>query len=152
KATFIPHLEFNFQFLLIITGLIGTTISPYLFFWEASQEVEEEKRLKMLNQKGEPKITKQFIKRLRIDNAVGMIFSQFVAWAIIVTTGTVLHPHGINDIKTAADAAKALEPFAGHLAKIIFAVGIIGLGLLSVPVLAGSASYAISEVFEWKEG
>lgn len=158
KATFIPHLEFNFQFLFIITGLLGTTISPYLFFWQASQEVEEvrEAHLKRLNKPS--KITPHFIKLLRIDNFLGMVFSQICTWSIIVVAATVLHNNGITDVKTAADAAKALEPFvttfthAGYIAKFIFAIGIIGLGLISVPVLAGSSSYALSETFKWQEG
>jgi NRAMP (natural resistance-associated macrophage protein)-like metal ion transporter len=152
KATFIPHLEFNFQFLFIITGVLGTTISPYLFFWQASQVVEEHKRKRTL------KITKEDIHHLRVDNFFGMCFSEICTWSIIVVSATVLHANGITDITTAADAAKALEPFvqgfphAGFLAKCIFGVGIIGLGLISVPVLAGSAAYAIAEAFDWEKG
>ena len=158
KATFIPYFEFNFQFLFIITGVLGTTISPYLFFWQASQVVEEG-REKSSNKRGaKPQVSWQLIRRLRIDNFVGMFFSEFVAWSIIVVTATVLHAHGVTDIKTSADAARALEPFvstfphAGYLAKLIFAVGIIGLGLLAVPVLAGSSAYALSEAINWNEG
>jgi len=158
EATFLPHLELNFQFLFIITGVLGTTISPYMFFWQASEETEEERKARLLGKDGVPHITRQFMRQLRIDNLVGMVFSEVGTWAIIVVTATVLHAHGVSDLRTAADAAKALEPLvrtfpnAGYLAKVIFATGIIGLGLLSIPVLAGSASYAISETVQWREG
>ena len=157
KATFIPHIEFSFEFLFIITGVLGTTISPYLFFWQASEEIEEE-RQKHLIRRGIPRISKQFMHNLRVDTFIGMLFSEIATWSIIVVAATVLNTHGITDIKTAADAAMALEPLvqtfphSGYLAKLIFAVGIIGLGLLSVPVLAGSAAYALSETLNWREG
>lgn len=155
KATFIPHFEFTFGFLFIITGVLGTTISPYMFFWEASQEVEEEKEKHHIHN-GKPVINWHIIKRMRIDNNSGMIFSEFATWSIIVVAGTVLHNSGVTDIKTAADAAKALEPLvhtfphSGFLAKLIFSVGIIGLGLLAIPVLSGSAAYAVAEAFNWR--
>lgn len=158
KSTFIPHIEFNYQFLFIITGVAGTTISPYLFFWQASQEVEEEHAKHLIRKDGTPHINKRFIRNLQIDNFIGMLFSKICTWSIIVVAATVLHSHGITDIVTAADAAKALEPLvqtfphSGYIAKLIFAFGIIGLGLLSVPVLAGSAAYAMSEAFQWREG
>lgn len=158
KATFVPHFEFSFQFLFIITGVLGTTISPYMFFWQASEEVEEEKEHHLLSGNTTPRIGRSFIRNLRIDNFIGMLFSEVGTWAIIVVTATVLNAHGITNIATSADAAKALEPLvqtfpnAGFLAKLLFATGIIGLGLLAVPVLAGSASYALSEAFSWKEG
>jgi len=157
KATFIPHIEFSFGFLFIIVGVLGTTISPYMFFWQASEEVEEEKRHHIFNY-GRPKLSAAFIKNLRLDNFIGMLFSQIAAWCIIVVAGTVLHENGIVNIETAADAARALEPLvdtfpnAGLWAKSIFAFGIVGLGLLSVPVLSASASYAVSEAFSWREG
>ncbi|MBI3888263.1 divalent metal cation transporter [Candidatus Nomurabacteria bacterium] len=156
KATFIPHIELSFAFLFIITGVFGTTISPYMFFWQASEEVEEE-RAKHLLKHGETHITKSFLKNLRIDNFVGMLSSEIATWCIIVVAATVLNTHGITNIATAADAAKALEPlvhtfpYAGFLAKLIFAVGVIGLGLLAVPVLSASASYAVAETLNWKE-
>lgn len=158
-ATFTPHFELSFGFFFIITGVLGTTISPYMFFWQASEEVEEEISDGRIERTGStPKISRQFIKNLRIDNALGMLFSEVGTWTIIVTTASVLHANGVTDIKTAADAAKALEPLvqsfpnAGFLAKTIFATGVIGLGLLGIPVLAGSASYALSEAFNWHEG
>lgn len=158
KATLVPHFEFSFQFLFIITGVLGTTISPYMFFWQASQEVEEENEHHLLGGKATPHIGRFFIRNLRLDNFIGMFFSEVGTWAIIVVAATVLNTHGITDIRTAADAAKALEPLvqsfpnAGFLAKLLFATGIVGLGLLAVPILAGSASYAISEAFSWREG
>ncbi len=157
NATFIPHIEFNFSFFFIITGVLGTTISPYMFFWEASEEVEEEHR-KHLIHNGKPKLTKSFMRSLRIDNFLGMLSSQIACWCMIVVAATVLHSNGVTDIATAADAAKALEPlvqtfpYAGVLAKIIFAIGVVGLGMLAVPVLSASASYALSEAFNWREG
>ncbi|MCL5438879.1 MAG: divalent metal cation transporter [Patescibacteria group bacterium] len=158
KATFIPHFELSFGFFFIITGVLGTTISPYMFFWQASEEVEEERASHISKIGGRPKISTTFIRNLRIDNFMGMLFSELGTWAIIVVSATVLHANGITNIASAADAAKAIEPLvssfpnAGLLAKLIFAIGIIGLGLLSVPVLAGSAAYALSESFNWKEG
>jgi Mn2+ and Fe2+ transporters of the NRAMP family len=157
-ATFLPHVELNFEFFFIITGVLGTTISPYMFFWQASQEVEEEKELHLTSRYGKPKIGAQFIKNLRLDNLTGMIFSEFATWSIIVVAATVLHQNGITNVTSAAEAAKALEPlvqtfpYSGFLSKLIFAIGIMGLGLLSIPILSGSAAYAISEAFNMKEG
>ncbi len=157
RATLIPHFEFSFAFLFIITGVLGTTISPYMFFWEASEEVEEE-HAKHLIHNGKPKVTKAFMKSLRLDNFLGMLSSQIATWCIIVVSATVLNQNGVVNIATASDAARALEPlvhtfpYAGFLAKLIFSVGIIGLGLLAVPVLSASASYAVSEAFSWHEG
>ncbi|HWD88537.1 MAG TPA: divalent metal cation transporter [Mucilaginibacter sp.] len=155
KASVIPHFEFSFAFLFIITGVLGTTISPYMFFWEASQEVEEQKES---NHKvgDRPIVDKVLINRMRIDNNTGMLVSEITTWCIILVGAAVLHQHGVKDIKTAADAAKALEPLvhtfphAGFLSKLIFSIGIIGLGMLAVPVLSGSAAYAVSEAFNWK--
>ncbi len=157
-ATTIPHLEFNFTFFFVITAVLGTTISPYMFFWEASEEVEEEKRKHIFRLSGQPRGIKKFIKHLHWDNFIGMLFSEIVAWCVIVTAATVLHHNGIINITTAADAARALEPLvqsfpnAGFIAKFIFSVGIIGLGLLAIPVLSGSASYALSEAVDWRAG
>lgn len=158
RATFIPNIEFSFAFFFVITGVLGTTISPYMFFWEASQEVEEERSRHLIRRDGKPKGLKNFIKNLRIDNFVGMLASQAAAWCIIVLSGTVLHNAGILNIGTAADAARALEPLvqsfpnAGLIARALFAFGVVGLGLLAVPVLSGSASYALSEAMNWREG
>ena len=158
KATFIPHFEFSFAFIFIIVGNMGTTIAPYLFFWETSQEVEEDKEHHLIKKDKRVLHPAARISKIRFDNAVGMFSSQIVTWSIIVLSATVLHAHGITDLKTAADAAKALEPLvhtfpnAGFIAKLIFAVGIISAGLLVIPVLSGSVSYALSETLNWKEG
>lgn len=158
RATFIPHLEFNFPYLFLLTGVIGTTISPYMFFWQASAEVEEEKARHMIDRNGVPRMTPQYLKKIRLDNFIGMLSSNIATWSIIVVGATVLNQNGITDVHNAADAARALEPLvsgfpnAGLVAKTIFAAGIIGLGLLAVPVLSGSAAYAISEAFNWRQG
>lgn len=158
RATFIPNIQFTFAFFFVITGVLGTTISPYMFFWEASQEVEEERSRHMIRKDGRPRGLKNFLKDLKVDNFIGMLASQIGAWCIIILSGTVLHSAGVTNIGTAADAARALEPlvasfpYAGVLAKGLFAFGIIGLGLLAVPVLSGSASYALSEAMNWRDG
>jgi len=155
RASVVPHVEFNFAFLFIITGVLGTTISPYMFFWEASQEVEEYQEKHPSQTGDKPVITKLSIHRMRLDNNSGMIISEFTTWCILLVGATVLHQSGVKDVKTAADAAKALEPLvhsfpnAGFLAKLIFSIGILGLGFLAVPVLSGSAAYAVSEAFNW---
>jgi Mn2+/Fe2+ NRAMP family transporter len=154
-ATFLPHISFSFAFLFILVGVAGTTISPYMFFWQASEEVEEEIK-QGIDKK--PGVSKRFIRNMRIDNALGMFISEFITWCIIIATATVLHGNNVTNIGTASDAAKALAPLvntfpnAGFLAELIFAIGIVGLGLLAVPVLAGSAAYALSEAFSWHEG
>jgi len=155
SATFLPHISFSFAFLFILVGVAGTTISPYMFFWQASEEVEEEIEHGIDKKPG---VSKRFIKNMRIDNALGMFISEFITWCIIIATATVLHSAGVTNIATASDAAKALAPLvhsfpnSGFLAELIFAIGIVGLGLLAVPVLAGSAAYALSEAFSWHEG
>ena len=155
RATFFPRLELTTEFLFIFTAIVGTTISPYMFFWEASEEIEEEI---LTGEILKPKTSKGFIRNMRWDTGVGMFFSQVVTWSIIVVTGTVLHNHGITNITTAADAAQALEPLvntfpgAGYWAQFIFSIGIIGLGLIAVPILSGSAAYTIAEAFKWDEG
>lgn len=156
-ATFIPHIEFNFNFFFLATGVLGTTISPFMFFWQASEEVEEERSLKLFRH-GIPHITQRFVQNLRLDTLLGMIFSQFGTWSIIIVAATVLHANGVTDIKTAADAAHALEPLvatfpnAGYLAKLLFSIGIVGLGLIGIPVMAGSVAYALAEAFGFREG
>jgi NRAMP (natural resistance-associated macrophage protein)-like metal ion transporter len=159
RATVVPHIEFTFSFLFIITGVFGTSISPYMFFWQASEEVEEEiARDVPLQGNGEPRLPSGFISDMRLDTTAGMVASEVAQWFIIITTASVLFRHGVTNINTAADAAKALEPLvrsfpnSGQLARNLFAVGIVGLGLLGIPVLAGSAAYALSEAFGWKEG
>ncbi len=158
-ATIVPHIQLSFSFLFIVTGVFGTTISPYMFFWQTSGEVEEEIAAHMVAQKGGvPRLTKRFLKDLRLDNAIGMLSAEIAQWFIIITAATVLFSHGIHTINNAADAARALQPLvksfpdSGQIAKDLFAVGVVGLGLLAIPVLAGSAAYAMSEAFGWKEG
>ncbi|MGB7245231.1 MAG: divalent metal cation transporter [Methylovirgula sp.] len=158
-ATLVPHIEFTFAFFFIITGVFGTTISPYMFFWQASEEVEEEIAADVrIGKSGKPLISRFSIRDMRIDTAIGMVSSELVQWFIIITTGSVLFSHGIKTINTAADAAKALQPLvssfpnSGLLAGDLFALGIIGVGLLAIPVLAGSAAYALAEAFDWREG
>lgn len=158
RSTVVPHIQLSFAFLFLITGVLGTTISPYMFIWQASQEVEEEEEQNRLRQHGRPRIGWAFVRRARTDTIIGMVASEFTAWCIIVVGATVLHAHGKTNVATAADAAKALEPLvasfpnAGFVSKLIFAVGIIGLGLLAVPVLSGSASFGVSEAFHWQSG
>lgn len=156
-SSFIPHFEFTLPYLLLLTGILGTTISPYLFFWQASEEVEEERSQKMIKY-GIPHLTARFVRNIRFDTVFGMIFAEIGTWSIIIVAATVLNAHGIVDIKTAADAAAALEPLvasfpnAGYLAKLIFTTGVVGLGLLAIPVLAGSAAYAVSEAVGFRDG
>ncbi|MBP9738239.1 divalent metal cation transporter [Candidatus Saccharibacteria bacterium] len=159
RSTFTLTPVINSQTIYIFVGMLGTTISPYLFFWDTSEVVEEEISKHRLTTTGkDPKITKHFLKSIRLDNFVGMTLASVTAWFIVVACASVLFKNGITEINTAADAAKALEPLvqgfpnAGLIAKLIFSVGVIGLGLLAVPVLAGSSSYAISETFGWDEG
>ncbi|MDB5167091.1 MAG: Natural resistance-associated macrophage protein [Candidatus Saccharibacteria bacterium] len=159
KATVIPHIELNKDFIFMIVAIFGTTISPYLFFWQTSNVVEDEIAEHRLPQKGGiPRLSRSYLRRLRIDTIVGMLFSNVTAWFIIVVGAVVLNHAGITNIVTAADAASALVPLvhtfpnAGFLAQLIFAIGVIGIGLMSIPVLAGSSSYAISETFSWREG
>jgi len=130
-----------------------------MFFWQASEEIEEEIEEKRVGQNGGiPKISKLFLRNLRIDTFLGMLFSELMTFFIIITAASVLNANGVTNISTAADAAKALEPLvstfpnSGLIAKTIFAAGVVGIGLLAVPVLAGSASYALSEAFHWREG
>lgn len=159
-ASIIPHIEFTPAFAMLFVAIFGTTISPYLFFWQTSEEAEEDvmkNKIKNIGG-GTPKIQNKEIKTMRKDVVIGMAFSQMVMWFIIVTTSGTLHVHGITDIATADQAAKALEPLvktfphSGELAKIIFALGVIGIGLLAIPILAGSSAYALSEQFGWKQG
>ena len=159
SLTLVPHIDFNRDFLFIIVAIFGTTISPYLFFWQTSNTVEDEISEHRLAQRGGvPRISKRYLRKLRIDTVFGMVFSNVSAWFIIIVGAVVLNHAGVTNIVSAADAAKALEPLvhsfpnSGFVAQIIFAVGVIGIGLMSIPVLAGSSSYAISETFNWREG
>lgn len=153
-STFVPTFSFSKKYFLNIVAILGTTISPYLFFWQADQEVEEEVsrgKLRTMGQ-GIPRIDMRDVKTLRIDTIMGMFFSNLVMFFIIVTNASTLGQSGLGEIGTATQAAQALQPIAGDLAFLLFAAGIIGTGLLAVPILAGSASYAIAESIGWREG
>jgi len=158
-STFSITPNFNITTVYLLVGILGTTVSPYLFFWDTSEVVEEEITKHRLSVTGkDPKISKRFLKSVRLDNFLGMTLATVSAWFIVMACASVLFKNGITEINTAADAARALEPLvrgfpnAGLIAKLIFSIGIIGIGLLAVPVLAGSSAYAISETFGWKEG
>jgi NRAMP (natural resistance-associated macrophage protein)-like metal ion transporter len=146
KATFIPTIKFDKNFIAIIVGILGTTISPYLFFWQASVEVEEMKNRKHII------VNKKIIHEINQDVDFGMTVSGFVMYFIILTTGTVLYNSGIHQIDTVEQAAMALKPIAGNLAYLLFAIGVIGTGLIAIPVLSGSISYIFSETFGWEQG
>jgi Mn2+/Fe2+ NRAMP family transporter len=152
-STFIPRLSWQRDFVLMVVAVLGTTISPYLFFWQASLEVEERRlveRKKEAPLKNGNAAARRRFEPIVIDTWVGMAFSNMVGFFIIVTTAATLHANGINKIGTAAEAAEALRPFAGAAAFLLFSLGIIGTGLLAIPALAGSAAYAIAETFGWK--
>jgi NRAMP (natural resistance-associated macrophage protein)-like metal ion transporter len=149
RATFIPHISFDGKYLLTLVAILGTTISPYLFFWEASQEVEEEVnmgRRTLAQRKG---ATYAELKRAAWDTNIGMFFCNIVFYFVILASAATLHASGKTDIQSATDAAQALKPVAGSAATLLFAVGIIGAGLLAVPVLTGSCAYAVAETFGW---
>lgn len=147
QQTFVPTIHFNKEFISILVAVLGTTISPYLFFWQATMEVENMKHMKK-----QLMVNKNMIHKMNIDVDFGMLFSNIVMFFIILTTGTVLFNGGIHQIDTVEQAAKALEPLAGEGAYYLFAVGVIGTGFLAIPVLSGSLSYIISEAFGWEEG
>ncbi len=153
-ATFIPRLSWDHDFMLTLVAIFGTTISPYMFFWQASLEVEE-RRLRAQAGASAAGVTSKRLPRrdaarIRFDTVTGMIYSNLIGFFIIVTTGATLHAHGITQISTAEQAAEALRPLAGSLAFLLFSLGIIGTGLLAVPVLAGSAGYAVAESLGWR--
>lgn len=151
-GSFIPIITFSKEQIFLVTAILGTTISPYLFFWQTSQEVEEEilqGKLTIALRKG---TDNEAIKNMRLDVWSGMFLSNLVMFFIIAACAVTLNAHGIANIKTAADAAEALRPIAGEFTYLLFTAGIIGTGLLAIPVLAGSASYALSESFGWKYG
>jgi NRAMP (natural resistance-associated macrophage protein)-like metal ion transporter len=152
SGTLKPSLHFNKDQLLIVCAILGTTISPYLFFWQTSQEVENEILEGKTNVAARKGSNPHELKAMRLDVWTGMLLSNIVMFFIIAACGAILFPQGITQIHTASEAAEALRPFAGNLTYFLFAVGIIGTGLLAIPVLAGSSSYAVSESFKWREG
>ncbi|WP_397575001.1 NRAMP family divalent metal transporter [Sphingorhabdus sp.] len=143
----VPRIEWTGAYATAVVAILGTTISPYLFFWQAGQEIEEQRRHKVKPLCITPKEAGPELKRIRIDTLTGMAFSSIVSLAIVFATAATLHANGIRDIETSAQAAEALRPIAGNFAFALFALGIIGTGLLAVPVLAGSAAYAVTEMF-----
>jgi NRAMP (natural resistance-associated macrophage protein)-like metal ion transporter len=150
RATFVPDIQWSSEYLSVLVAILGTSISPYLFFWQAAQEVEEERadgRNTVAKRQG---ATDEELRRARTDVMTGMFFSNFVMYFIILTTAATLHAHGITKITTASQAAEALKPLAGKGAYWLFSLGLIGTGMLGVPVLAGSSAYAISEAMFWR--
>ena len=150
RSTFVPRVEWSSDYLATFVGILGTTISPYLFFWQAAEEVEEERaqgRRSVARRKG---ATAEELRRARTDVLTGMFFSNLVMYFIILTTAATLHAHGQTDITTARQAAEALRPLAGEGAYLLFTIGLVGTGMLGVPVLAGSCAYALSEAAAWR--
>lgn len=147
KSTFLPKIQLNKEYLAILVAILGTTISPYLFFWQATMSIEDLK-----HKKQKLVVNKNVIAAMKQDIDTGMLFSNIVMYFIILTTGTVLFNAGIHQIDTVEDAAKALKPLAGEAAYILFALGIIGTGFLAIPVLSGALSYMITEIFNWGNG
>ena len=153
RGIFIPSVAWTSDYFTTLVAIFGTTISPYLFFWQASQEAEDQR----VNRKEKPLVkapaqARHAFERIRVDTCVGMAFSNLVALAIIIATAATLHRNGVMDIATSAHAAEALRPIAGEFAAVVFALGIVGTGLLAVPVLAGSAAYAVGEARRWTVG
>jgi len=151
--TIVPQIIWQQDYIVVIVAVLGTTISPYLFFWQASEEAEEERIDPAAHPLVErPQEAQSEIRRIEIDTYVGMGLSNLVAFFIIVTTAATLHAHGVTDVQTSEQAAEALRPIAGEFAFIVFALGILGTGLLAVPVLAGSSAYALAEAMQWRAG
>src|SRR6267142_6449146 len=149
-ATFVPHVQWSSAFLSTFVGILGTTISPYLFFWQASQEVEEERAQGRIAVEQREGATDEELRVARTDVLTGMFFSNLVMYFIILTTAATLHAHGQTHITTAQQAAEALRPLAGNGAYLLFTLGLIGTGMLGVPVLAGAAAYAVAEALAWR--
>ena len=150
RSTFVPHVEWSSAYLATFVGILGTTISPYLFFWQASQEVEEERKIGRQTIEEREGATDEELRKSRTDVITGMFFSNSVMYFIILTTAATLHAHGETNITTAQQAAEALKPLAGNGAYLLFTLGLIGTGMLAVPVLAGAAAYAVAEARNWR--
>ncbi len=150
RATFVPRPLFTAQYLTTLVAILGTTISPYLFFWEASEEVEEEVQMGRKTLAEREGATDEELRNAAIDTNVGMSFSNVVMYFVILAAAATLNRHGLTDIESATEAARALEPLAGPAAKYLFAFGLIGTGFLAVPILTGSSAYAIAETFGWE--
>jgi NRAMP (natural resistance-associated macrophage protein)-like metal ion transporter len=149
-STFVPHFEWSSAYIATFVGILGTTISPYLFFWQASQEVEEERKIGRQTIEEREGATAEELRKSRTDIITGMFFSNSVMFFIILTTAATLHAHGQTHIETAQQAAEALRPLAGNGAYLLFTLGLIGTGMLAVPVLAGAAAYAVAEASNWR--
>jgi NRAMP (natural resistance-associated macrophage protein)-like metal ion transporter len=153
RDTLVPALTLDKSYMSMLVAVLGTTISPYLFFWQASQEVEEQRATPGHEPLREaPGQAREHLERIKTDTYIGMMFSNLIAFCIMLTTAATLHAAGITQIESAAQAAEALRPLAGDFAFLLFAAGIIGTGLLAVPVLAGSAAYAVAETYRWPIG
>jgi NRAMP (natural resistance-associated macrophage protein)-like metal ion transporter len=152
KATFIPQVSFSGEYITTLVAILGTTISPYLFFWEADEEVEEEKSEGRKNLTARRGATDEEIRDEKIDTVVGMVFCNVVFYFVILAAASTLHASGQSNIQSATEAAQALAPLAGSFATVLFAIGLIGAGLLAVPVLTGSVAYAVAETFNWPSG
>jgi NRAMP (natural resistance-associated macrophage protein)-like metal ion transporter len=153
KGIFVPSLSTRVDYLTTVVAIFGTTISPYLFFWQASQECEDLRAVKADQPlHNHPDQATRHLARIKLDTYIGMGFSNLIAFFIMLTTAATLHTHGLTDIQTSAQAAEALRPIAGKFAFFLFSMGIIGTGLLAVPVLAGSAAFAVAESFRWRRG
>nr|WP_151612686.1 divalent metal cation transporter [Sinorhizobium alkalisoli] len=152
RGIFLPQFSLDARHAMALLAILGTTISPYLFFWQAAQEIEELSRRQQSRLKAEPAAAAPELARIRLDTLVGMGFSNLVALFIILATAATLHQNGVTHIETSAEAAEALRPIAGEFAFVVFSAGIIGTGMLAVPVLAGSAAYAVAELFQWPQG
>ena len=150
RATFVPHIEWNAAYISTFVAILGTTISPYLFFWQAAQEVEEERSKGRRTVHSRRGATDEELRAARTDVLTGMIFAGVVMYFIILTTGATLYPSGHRDIETAREAAEALRPLAGNAAYLLFTVGLVGTGMLGIPALAGSAACAIAEAMHWR--
>ena len=152
RGALIPQFAFDGDHAMALVAVLGTTISPYLFFWQAGEEVEELHRRHLARLSTHPRAAGAELARIRTDTLFGMAFSHLIALFIIIATAATLHANGTTQIETSAQAAEALRPIAGEVTFAVFACGIIGTGMLAVPVLAGSAAYAVAEMFRWPEG
>ncbi|HJV61451.1 MAG TPA: Nramp family divalent metal transporter [Albitalea sp.] len=151
--TLVPSLESSNGYWMMIVGVLGTTISPYLFFWQAAQEAEQRQRMRdPTDLAAHAGFVREHLYRIKLDTTIGMGFSNLIAFCVMLATAITLNQHGITDIQTTRQAAEALRPIAGNYAFTLFALGIIGTGMLAVPVLAGSAAYAVADVFQWRSG
>jgi len=154
QNTLLPSLGGGSGYWTMLVAVLGTTISPYLFFWQAAQESEQRQRLERNGGApvDAPAFMREHLYRIKLDTVIGMVFSNLIAFCVMLATAITLNGHGITDIQTTRDAAQALRPIAGEFAFVLFALGVIGTGMLAVPVLAGSAAYAVADVFEWRSG